>query len=387
MHVLVLPSWYPTPERPWSGIFIENQARALARAGVRVGVVFVEQRSVRTWTVSRLRESHFQTVCATDHGVTTLRMKGWNTFVQARIGARIWMGLSERLVKAYIGQFGLPDVLHAHVALWAGTVGIRMRRVLARPCVITEHSSQILRQQLDSVERRHAARAYGGADAALALSNGLLDSMRSLARLPVSGVIPETVDFEFFTLPSASRSRTPFTFITVCNLVMGKRVDLVIKAFARAYRTRPSLRLVVVGAGEDAPALHRLAAVCGVSEQVEFAGGLPSERVRERLWRANAMVLASDFETFGMVLVEALATGMPVISTRCGGPEEIVEPGLGLLVDRNDENGLSAAMLATSEQSYSESDVRERARARFGFGAVAEQLLRVYETVSRGNRG
>ena len=73
-----------------------------------------------------------------------------------------------------------------------------------------------------------------------------------------------------------------------------------------------------------------------------------------------------------MVLVEALATGIPVIATRCGGPEEIVEPGLGLLVDGvYSEEGLANAMVATAEHSYSETALRERALARFGFGCVA----------------
>jgi glycosyltransferase involved in cell wall biosynthesis len=381
VHVLLVPSWYPTPDRPWSGIFIENQALALARAGARVGVVFVEQRSVRALSLSRLRESHFQTVCSANQDVTVLRMKAWNTFAQTRLGAKLWVALSGRLVKAYVDRFGIPDVLHAHVALWAGTVGIRMRRALGRPCVVTEHSSQILRGDVDSAERREAARVYREADAVLAVSQGLLAAVGSLARVQLGGVVPETVDFEFFTLPPVPRHRTPFTFVSVSNLVMGKRVDILIRAFARALRACPAIRLVIVGTGADAPGLQRLARDCGVEPHVEFTGGLPPDGVRERLWSANAMVLSSAFETFGMVLVEALATGIPVIATRCGGPDEIVEPGLGLLVERDDEEGLANAMVVTTERSYSETALRERALARFGLGSVAEQLLRVYDAV------
>jgi len=386
MHVLVLPSWYPTPERPWSGIFIENQVLALARAGVRVGVVFVEQRSVRTLSAPRLRESHFQTVSTTDRGVTMLRMKGWNTLAQTRLGARMWLALSQRLATTYVDRFGTPDVLHAHVALWAGPLGMRLRRTLARPCVVTEHSSQILRHALDRAEQRAASRAYREADAVLALSRGLMTSIESLAQVRRGAVVPETVDFEFFTRPPVPRSRTPFTFVSVCNLVIGKRVDLLIRAFARAHRSHPAIRLVIVGMGADAQALQRLARECGLETQIEFTGGLPPEQVRERLWKANALVLASAFETFGMVLVEALATGIPVISTRCGGPEEIVEPGLGLLVERDDEEGLSRAMLEVTEQSYPECALRDRALGRFGFAAVAQQLVSVYESVGGGRR-
>ena len=76
--------------------------------------------------------------------MTTLRMKGWNTLGQTVTGARLWAALSERLVSTYVRRFGTPDVLHAHAALWAGRVAVRMGRTLSRPCVVTEHSSLVL---------------------------------------------------------------------------------------------------------------------------------------------------------------------------------------------------------------------------------------------------
>ena len=381
MHVLFIPSWYPTPDRPWGGIFIQNQAVAVARAGGRVGAVFVEQRSLRAVSLSRLRESHFQTVSSTDQDVTVLRMKAWNTFAQTRTGASAWVALSERLVRVYVDRFGVPDVLHAHAALWAGSVAVRMGRLLSRPSVVTEHSSQVLSGALDLKERREAARVYCHADAVLAVGKPLLAAVGSIAGTRLGRVVPNTIDFEFFTLPPVARRAIPFTFISVCGLVSRKRVGRLIRAFARVCQTCPATRLVIVGDGEEGGRLRRLASEAGIAPQVEFAGGLPPEGVRERMWRANALVLPSAFETFGMVLVEALATGIPVIATRCGGPEEIVEPGLGLLVERDDEEGLAKAMVAMTGHSYPETALRERAQARFGFGCVAGQLLRVYDAV------
>jgi glycosyltransferase involved in cell wall biosynthesis len=96
------------------------------------------------------------------------------------------------------------------------------------------------------------------------------------------------------------------------------------------------------------------------------------------MWQANTLVLPSSVETFGVVLVEALATGIPVISTRCGGPADIVEPGLGLLVDCDDDEALAEAMVAVTRRAYSEDDLRRRAMARFSFEQVANTLLGVY---------
>jgi glycosyltransferase involved in cell wall biosynthesis len=383
MHVLVLPSWYSTLDAPWSGIFFRNQAIALAQAGVRLGVAFVEPRSLGSLSPSKLRESHFQVACSTERDVTTLRMMGWNTLGQTVAGARIWCALSERLVKAYVHRFGVPDVLHAHAALWAGRVAVRMGQTLSRPCVVTEHSSQVLLGVLGVIERREAARVYREADAVLAVSETLLTAVNSITETHVGRVVPNPVDFEFFTLPPVPRRREPFTFISVCNLVGGKRVDQLIRAFARVSQTCVGVRLVIVGAGVEAGDLRRLAQECGVEPQVEFTGGLPREEVRQRMWSANALVLPSAFETFGVVLVEALATGIPVVATRCGGPEEVVETGLGLLVERNNDEDLAEAMLSMTGQSYPEGRLRDRVMARFSFENVAQQLLNVYATLER----
>ena len=213
------------------------------------------------------------------------------------------------------------------------------------------------------------------------MSEPLLAAVGSIAGPRLGRVVPNLVDFEFFTPPPAARRRSPFTFLSACNLVGGKRLDRLIRAFAAAARVYPDMRLVMVGAGPEEGGLRCLAQACGVGPRVHFAGGLPPDGVREWMWKANALVVSSAVETFGVVLVEALATGIPVISTRCGGPEDIVEAGLGVLLERDDEEHLASAMVAVTGQSYPEDALRERAKARFGFEKVAQELLDVYATL------
>lgn len=378
MHVLVLPSWYSTPDLLWSGTFFEDQAVALARAGARVAVAFVEGRSLRALSPSALGDSHFQVVCSMDRGVTTLRMRGWNTLGQTVAGAKVWCALSEHLVKLYARRFGVPDVLHAHAALWGGRVAVRMGLELRRPCVVTEHSSLVMRGLLGARERAEAARVYHQADAVLAVSEAMRQAVVSIAGRQMGRVVPNAVDFEFFIPPSVPRRTTPFTFLSVSSLVEGKRVDQLIRAFARVNRLRPDTRLVVVGSGAESAHLRGVAREYGVDSLVEFTGSLPREAVRAYMWTANALVLASTSETFGVVLVEALATGLPVISTRCGGPQGIVEPDLGLLVERDNEAELAEAMADMVGRRYSERTLRNRAMSRFSFDDVASQLLDVY---------
>jgi teichuronic acid biosynthesis glycosyltransferase TuaC len=378
MHVLLLPSWYGTADVPWNGTFFENQAVALGRAGVQVGVAFVEPRSLRALSARALRASHFQVETARARNVTTIRMKGWNTFGQSVSGARIWSLLTERLVRVYVRRHGVPDVVHAHAALWAGHAAVRAGLALQRPVVITEHSSLVMTGALGAAERREAANAYRRARAVFAVSRPLADAVDSLAGRETTRVMPNAVDLDFFTPPQAPRIRDPFTFLSVCSLVPGKRVDLLIRAFGRLASTHPGVRLVIVGSGVEGPRLRQFVQTAGLAACVEFAGGLERDGVREWMWRANALVVSSVSETFGVVLVEALGTGLPVIATRSGGPEEIVEPGLGLLVARDDEHELANALQSIIARSYEPRALRERVIARYSFQRIAEQLVGAY---------
>jgi teichuronic acid biosynthesis glycosyltransferase TuaC len=142
---------------------------------------------------------------------------------------------------------------------------------------------------------------------------------------------------------AAARARPP-TLVTVGHLVARKRHADVVRALARLRERHPELRYVVVGDGPERPALERLAAELGVAERVEFRGQLPPPAAREAAWRADAFVLPSVDEAFGVAYVEAMAGGVPALGTRGeGGPEEIAAAGGGIrLVSPGDVDGLAA---------------------------------------------
>src|ERR1700687_2354847 len=117
MHVLVLPSWYHTDDKPWRGMFFRDQALSIIRSGHRATVAFVERKSLRSLTPLSMLGQRFQVTSADEEGIPTIRMKGWSTFAQTTHGALIWAHLTERLVGSYVARHGVPDLIHAHGAL------------------------------------------------------------------------------------------------------------------------------------------------------------------------------------------------------------------------------------------------------------------------------
>jgi glycosyltransferase involved in cell wall biosynthesis len=122
-------------------------------------------------------------------------------------------------------------------------------------------------------------------------------------------------------------------------------VDLVIRALPALVANHPQLKYVVIGDGEDRVRLEELAQSAGVGAHVSFLGHVPEETLKEEFSRCTVFVMPSAKEGFGMVFVEAMAYGKPVVAARAAGATEVVEHGrTGMLVEYGDVAGLTTAL-------------------------------------------
>ena len=347
MHVLVLPSWYPTTEAPLDGIYFAEQARCLQAHGLDVGVVYPEHQSLRRLTPRRLRRKHFQTEWTTEHGLPTLRRYGWNVWWRFPPGVRCRVRTAVRLARRYVERRGVPDVVHAHSARWAGAAAARVQEALGVPYVLTEHFSGFRRASIRPWRRSLVERGLSRARGLAAVSTTLKDALvaQGLAAPEDVAVHPNLVRTSFFVRPSEGRpAKPPFRLVTVAGLNSRKNVAGLIEAFARAFGAAEATSLTIVGEGPRRPALEEQARRLDVAPRVAFLGRRDRAGVRDALQAAHAFVLPSRHETFGVALAEAMATGLPVVATRCGGPEDLVTEATGLLVPPEDPAALAEAL-------------------------------------------
>jgi glycosyltransferase involved in cell wall biosynthesis len=285
------------------------------------------------------------------------------------------------LARRYVRRFGKPDVLHAHAVAWGGEVANLISREFDVPFFITEHSTEMLSAAWRPIGRKAAVTALLAADGVVSVSRHLARAVNKVAPGLACGVIPNVVDTSFFASAAhVERATTPFRIISVGLLVAKKGMDQLIKAFAQAFPDESDVRLIIVGDGDQRSSLEALVRQLRLADRVEFTGLLSRAEIRQRMAHANVFALASRLETFGVVLIEALASGLPVVATQTGGPDDIVVDGVGWLVPPGDEGAFARALRDAREnwQRFDRSSLAEYAEEHFGEQAVVDQLLNLY---------
>jgi glycosyltransferase involved in cell wall biosynthesis len=381
MKIMIVPSFFPTPSLPLRGIFFQHQARVLADVeGLEVTVVVLECRSLKEVSLAAVRKSHFQDEVRVVDGLVLARRKGWNPMTATITGGRVFAALLRRHLASVISSLGPPDVIHAHNALWGGYAAAEMGGRFAIPVVVTEHDSAFIERQR-GVRCSYAKAAWQSADAVIAVGGSLGRNVAAISEREVR-VIPNMVETNFFT-PVPRETSGGFSFLSVGNLVPVKGFDVLIAAFAAAFRHAPATVLRIVGDGPDRNVLVALTEKCGVAGQITFRGALDREGVRDEMRHADAFVSSSRVETFGIAVAEAMACGLPIVATRSGAPEEFVGSDAGILVEPDDREALAAALVRMRREAaaFDRDAVRESVTRRFSEAVVAAQIGDVYRSV------
>lgn len=382
LHILVIPTAYPCFHSPIDGIYVQEQACAVQSTGARVGVVYPDLRSWRTLNAGQFTKCLFQTTTDSEDGINVIRVQGWNVPL-GKLGPRLWRILAMRLLATYIKRFGRPDLCHAHNAIWAGTVAREAKKRFGIPYVLTEHSTAYRRNLFRAYQERLTREVFSDAFEVIAVSKGLRSDLQRFIQDREIRVIPNMVNVDYFSLPETPIEEKPFRFLSVSMLTQRKGIDILIRAFHRAFSEREDIVLEVAGEGPERGDLEELTRDLKIADRVCFSGLLTREQVRETMWRSNVFVLASHIETFGVVLIEALATGLPVIATRCGGPEDFVDDEVGFLVEPGNVSALAQVLKqAWAERSrFNKYRLREYASQNFSSVAVSKEICDTYRRV------
>ncbi|MBS4206750.1 glycosyltransferase [Bacillus sp. FJAT-50079] len=386
MKIMIIPSWYPTEDNPLNGIFFKEQAQALLSDGIDVTITYPEIHTLRSTSMLKLKKG---ISVDKEDGLITYRYRAVNYFpgrIPFVTACKYYL-LLKSLVKKAIKEHGIPDIIHAHSTHWGGWAAAKISRKYGIPLIITEHSSKFVRDLLKPYEKKEAKKTFEIAKKVIAVGPSLEKEL--LQYTPSSKLIriPNIVDLSGFQIDrSNEKKERKFRFLSIAFLNKNKGIDLLIRAFEKVFKHQ-EVELIIGGEGPEMDKLTKLTDDLGLSEQIHFLGLLDRDEVKKQMGMCDSFVSASEYETFGVVLIEALACGKPIISTKSGGPDEIVTDENGILVPTGDITALSVAMqkMINSYSTYSAERIREQCKERFGEEAIIRKIRSIYEQELRGN--
>lgn len=369
-HIVFLARWYPHRYDPMLGLFVQRHAEAAAQYD-DISVIYVH--------ADDQIQQKFDIVDETVNNVRTIRVyyrKSWSKIISLF-----------RFFKANNKALKLlpkPDIIHVHILTRLGLVALRQKRLHGTPYIITEHWSRylpgndfngLLRKKLTKTVVRHASAVTTVTDilAKAMQSHGLRNENYS--------IVPNVVDINAFK-PQPHHNEVPKIIHVSCFENKSKNITGLIDALQILEERDIKFQFTFIGDGIDFAMIKDYVKKLQHQENIRFTGILEGQDYVGELSSGDFLVLSSNYETQGVVLLEAFACGMPVVSTNVGGIPEIVNENNGILMPPHDPTKLADAMqtMLQTYQNYDANTLRDSVIKKFSNETVGKLLNSLYKT-------
>jgi glycosyltransferase involved in cell wall biosynthesis len=377
MTILLLTHSYPDARIKWRGLFIQDQALALS-AKHEIIVVYFKVDYTRFAPFLKYSFVKKQNGKITEYELTT----GESLPV---INQLKYFNDTYRFIRKEILSKKKIDIIHSHLSYPAGFLGTIIQKREKIPCVLTEHSwiKKYFRSRIHKLcvlyTLKHCA-------CVVAVSHALKDDINLYCKRQVQ-VIPNVIEMKKFSLSDALKKDNKLNIGILGG--MGnyrKGLDILIKAVSLLKDME--LTVHIGGDGKYLNTFKEMAKELDVAGKCIFYGEIKPESIQDFYSKLDFYVLPSRDETFGVVVVEAMACGLPVLATKCGGPEEIITKETGVLIDKENPQELARAIrsVAANLGSYNRKAIRNYVLEKYSPELFVESISEVYQELLRNTK-
>ena len=369
MKVLFLARWYPHKYDPMFGLFVQRHAEAAALYDdITVLYVHPDENAKNKYDIERTQEN----------GVDTIRIyykkKGkicsaWRYYQACRKGLQM---------------AGKPDIIHVHILTRMGLIAYLQKRFHHIPYLITEHWSRYLpgNHFYGGLRRWITQKIVENATVVTTVSDILAEAMQQYGlNNPHYEILPNVVDTNLFK-PIPHHNEVPKIIHVSCFEDLSKNISGLLDALKIMKDKGVAFQAVLIGEGMDLEAMKRRAQTLELDDQVRFTGLLQDQDLVNELASGDFFVLSSNYETGGIVLLEAMACGLPVVATHVGALPEIVNESNGILVPAKDTVALADAMeqCCHTYNNYDAEKLRNQIVERYSKEKVGSLINRLYSS-------
>lgn len=392
MNIFHIPSKYPSAKEPLAGIFFRDQALALGEKSPHKIIISLWGQNEYALPLNRpflvivnfisffQAKPDFKKISKNVFEISRPALSWYHKFFGGNINKVIESNRRNFLQAQE--KFGPINVIHAHLCYPGSYIAMKLAEEFKVPYIVTEHMGTfpypfyLEKGRLPKFIREPLAKA----DQLIAVSSSLKKQMENHQIRNIK-VIPNLADEDFF-VPAQIRRKSFFTFFNLGNSDPEKGTEDLVRAIAEAVKSNPKLRFRIAGPG-DYSSYKKIAEQLKIQPYIIWLGALSKNQVKKELQSCDVFILASRHESFGLVYVEAMACGKPVIATRCGGPESIVTRETGILVEVANIKQISRAMLdvANGSRKFNSQKIRKIFLNNFSKEAVTKKIIDCYKSL------
>lgn len=368
-RVLIVTPWYPSNSNKYFGLFIKDQAKALSKDN-EVFLIHTDLNIEKNF-ISWDKEDNIS--------IIHLQYKE-NPFHLTSIILVIKMFF---LVRKLIKIDKRPDIIHAHVYS-AGFIAVLLGKIFDIPVVVTEHTNNFYFGALTKIDEKIARFTFNNADCVITVSECLWSVLSKLNIKNKHCVIPNVVNVSSFRQLTPGKINTrKKRIVSIARLVKPKGHDYLIES-ARILRDRRNdFEIVIIGGGGEKNRLTEMIRKSDLTDCVRLLGQVSNEEKIKILQQSTFYVHPSLYENFGVVLIEAMAAGKPVVSTDCGAPREIINETNGILVPIRNPEKLAEGMnfMLDNYQRYSKEEIQSYVLNNYDYVPFIKKLTTLYDEV------
>lgn len=365
----------------YKGSFEFDQAVALKQAGYDVCVISLDFRSVR-------RRRPFGIIYDVFNGIDVFRCSFPIGPINKRVFHHLGVFLFKKAYEKAIRQIGDFDIIHAH---FIEVSYISMRAIKETfhsriPFVVTEHSS-LLNNDISNIDDdtvKEAEYVYSKADKVIAVSDALGKQIRKNFNVKYE-VVYNVFDGEVFHLaPKETDGNNAFIFVSAGNFTQNKRMKLLMDSFIEAF-PEENCKLYLFGDGLEKKNIELIINKKDLCNRIILMGRKTRAELATFYRQADAFVLLSEKETFGVAYIEAMASGLPVISCHSGGPEEFINEKVGIVTESTVKDVARALKeIRENINMYDSSYICQYVDSICSASVIAEKLGGIYKSFERG---
>lgn len=385
MKILWLTGWYPNTINYLEGDFVQRHAKAVSLIH-KVEVIHIKKDDKKYYT-SNIREDIKHENNLTERIIYYYPKSIGVDIIDKLLSHRMYIRLYKKALKSYINENGLPHLVHVYIALKAGLLGLWLKKKYNLPYLISEQWTAYLPEakpnleDYSSIKQKWVKKIFSKTTTTTVVSKVLGDAILNRFNIRAFHVIPNVVDTNiFFPVPKLSSSVTKFIHVSLLNYQ--KNVENIIEAFYIIKNREYNFQLTIFG--PDDIKLKQLIKDRGLSEHIIFKEEVPQILLAEDIQHSDALILYSRYETFGCVVIEANACGIPaILSDITVFREYIIENTTGIFAQPNHPENLAETLIkfCKNKNTFSQKEIADYTSNKFSYETIAKQFDKVYRTI------